>query len=258
LGTEASTIGTCGRSTESKRLPIAVHDRGRGFGSPVESPRNHRVHRPAALGSTRSGRTLYLPKRFENADLDRSLAVMRGAPLATLVSVDANHCPFVSHLPLVVEQRGESLVCIGHLARANPHSTLLAGQLATAIFHGPNAYITPNWYVENDVPTWNYAVVHARGHVSLIEDRRGIVECLEKLTAMVERGPDAWKFWIPDDLVDVLEQSIVGFTMPVEVLQAKFKLSQNRPEADRSRVIEGLATRADAGSLGIRALMKER
>jgi transcriptional regulator len=201
---------------------------------------------------------VYLPKRFENTDLERSLALMRAAPLATVISVQSTGAPFVSHLPLVVEREGDALICIGHLARANAHWKLLNGGEATAIFHGPNAYITPNWYAENDVPTWNYAVVHARGPVELIEDRPGIVECLEKLTAFVEAGPDAWKFWIPDDLVDVLEKSIVGFRMRVESLESKLKLSQNRSGTDRARVIAELDARSDPGSRAIAALMKGR
>jgi transcriptional regulator len=199
---------------------------------------------------------VYLPKRFENTDLAQSLALMRERPLATVISTGVNGHSFVSHLPLIVERDAERLVCIGHLARANPHWKLMAGGVATAIFHGPNAYITPSWYVENNVPTWNYAVVHVRGPVSLIEDRAGIVRCLEKLTDHVEHGPDAWKFWIPDDLVDVLEKSIVGFEIAVESLEAKFKLSQNRPDADRDRVIQGLERRQDAGSRGVAELMK--
>jgi transcriptional regulator len=200
---------------------------------------------------------LYLPKRFEDSNLDRSLAVMRVSPLATLVSVDVDHQPFVSHLPLIVEQEEKNLVIVGHLARENAHWRLLADREATAIFHGPNSYITPQWYTENDVPTWNYAVVHARGPVTLIEDRAGVVRCLEKLTAVVEHGIDRWQFWIPDDLAEGVERHIVGFQMQVKSLLSKFKLSQNRSEADRAGVMHGLGTRADDGSRGILALMKQ-
>lgn len=201
---------------------------------------------------------MYLPKRFENSNLEQALAVMRASPLATLVSVDADQQPFVSHLPLIVERHGESLVLVGHLARANPHWKLLANSVATAIFHGPNAYITPKWYAENDVPTWNYAVVHARGRTTLIADRAGVIGCLEKLTAVVETGADRWQFWIPDDLAKGVERHIVGFEMHVESLLSKFKLSQNRSEADRVGVMRGLSARADAGSRGVMDLMKQQ
>ncbi len=202
------------------------------------------------------GRQVYLPKSFENVDVERSLGLMRAAPLATIISVDEEQHPFISHLPLIAEQVGNRLVLVGHLARANAHSQLLGGAEATAIFHGPNAYITPTWYTENNVPTWNYAVVHARGRVALIQDRAGIVRCLEKLTAVVESA-GGWQFWIPDDLATTLERHIVGFELEVDGLSAKFKVSQNRSSADRAGVIRGLEARPDAGSHGVLALMRE-
>ena len=199
---------------------------------------------------------MYLPRHFENTDVARSLALVRAHPLATMISVDEDGSPFVSHLPLIVEHEGDGLVCIGHLSRANLHWKLLGGRNATAIFHGPEAYITPSWYAQNSVPTWNYVVVHVRGVVTLIEDRAGIVRCLEALTATVEKGPDAWRFWIPENLRNTLESAIVGFHMSVETIQSKFKLSQNRSEADRARVLRGLAGREDDASQSLRAFMQ--
>ena len=201
---------------------------------------------------------MYLPRHFDNTDREQSLALMRAHPLATVISVDQDEgSPFVSHLPLVIQPDGDGLVCIGHLSRANLHWKLQGGRQATAIFHGPDAYITPTWYVQNAVPTWNYAVVHVRGMVTLIEDRAGIVRCLEALTAAVETGPDAWKFWIPENLRDTLESAIVGFRLTVDTVQSKFKLSQNRSAADRERVLRGLAGRSDAASHSVRALMEQ-
>jgi transcriptional regulator len=98
--------------------------------------------------------------------------------------------------------------------------------------------------VQNSVPTWNYAVVHVRGVVTLIEDRAGIVRCLEALTATVEKGPEPWPFWIPEDLRDTLESAIVGFRLTVDSLQSKFKLSQNRSAADPDGVLRGLGAEA--------------
>jgi transcriptional regulator len=200
---------------------------------------------------------MYLPKRFENADPDRAVALMRAHPLATVISVDRDQPPFVSHLPLIVERRDDQLVIVGHLARANPHWKLLAGRQTTAIFHGPNAYITPTWYEECDVPTWNYAVVHVRGPVTLIDDRDGIVRCLEKLTAVVETEPEGWQFRVPDDLAEHLERHIVAFELRVESMASKFKLSQNRSAADREGVLRGLRARSDDGSRGILAILEE-
>jgi transcriptional regulator len=199
---------------------------------------------------------VYLPSPFANSDLKKTLAVMRKHPFATVISVDASEQPFISHLPMVVEHVDGELICYGHLARANAHWRLLSGGSTTIVFHGPNTYITPKWYVENGVPTWNYVVIHVQGQVTLIEDRAGIVKCLEKLTALVERGPEPWPLWIPDNLAGSLERSIVGFRLHVEKLDAKFKLSQNRSAADRAGVVAGLSERLEDASLAVRDLMK--
>ena len=103
---------------------------------------------------------MYLPKRFKNGDLQKSISIIEKYPLETVISV-TEAGPFVSHLPLVAENQESQLTLYGHLARANPHWKLLDRRDVYVVFNGPNAYITPTWYAENDVPTWNYAVVHA-------------------------------------------------------------------------------------------------
>lgn len=203
---------------------------------------------------------MYLPARFEEKDLARALGLVRAHPLATLIGgVTGDGAPMVNHLPLVV--RAESpLVLAGHLARANPHTRALRdGDPVTAIFHGPNAYVSPSWYAEHDVPTWNYAVVHARGKLRWREDFAGLVEILKLSTDLLEKGPNAWEFGLPEDLADpaVLTRAIVGFEIEVQSLDAKFKLSQNRTEADRRGAIQGLTERGDPMSLRIAELMKE-
>ncbi|MFL5812566.1 MAG: FMN-binding negative transcriptional regulator [Bdellovibrionia bacterium] len=202
---------------------------------------------------------MYLPKRFENSDWVQSLALMQKYPLATVIS-QTEQGPFVSHLPLVVEVTEDVITLFGHLARANPHSKYLGKQPVYVIFNGPQAYITPKWYAENDVPTWNYAVVHVKGSCTLIEDPAGIQKCLKVLSDFAEKdNADPWEFWIPEDLAapGVLEKAIVGFSIQVESIQSKFKLSQNRSEADRAGVIRGLESRKDDASQAISALMKQ-
>lgn len=203
---------------------------------------------------------MYLPKRFNNDDIEKSLQLIRNFPLATLISVGTNQTPYISHLPLVIESDANrnSFTLFGHLARANPHLQLLNQQKVYAIFHGPQAYITPRWYAENDVPTWNYAVVHAQGPCQLIEDVPGILNCLKKLTQQIEgQKPSGWEFWLPEDLQPgTLEKHIAGFQIQVETLQAKFKMSQNRSEADRQGVIQGLSQLEDDRSKEVLELMQ--
>lgn len=202
---------------------------------------------------------MYLPARFKSEDESDILEIIRRNPLATLISVKENQ-PFISHIPLVAEKNGDKLTLIGHFAKANPHWQLIEGS-ATAIFHGPNSYITPRWYSKNDVPTWNYAVVHLSGTGRLLQDYEATVSCLKKLTAHTEsQSKTRWEFWLPDDLAKPhdLMSAIVGFEVVVDDIKAKLKLSQNRSLADRSGVIEGLLTdRSDENSIEVAGLMKK-
>lgn len=175
-------------------------------------------------------------------------------PFATVVSVE-NGEPYISHLPLTVRRTGDQFELIGHVARANPQAKIfLKNNSVTAVFHGPHAYITPNWYAEDDVPTWNYSVVHARGRLELVESHEGILDCLRELSAHAEKHwPSGWNFFVPDDLKEPqLTKHIVGFKIFVEEIQHKNKMGQNRSQADLEGVVSGLATREDDGSCGVR------
>jgi transcriptional regulator len=192
--------------------------------------------------------------KFKHENQAEIFEIIGKYPLATVIS-STQKGPFISHLPLVMDPHEKGVSLVGHLARANPHWKLLNGSEVTVIFHGPSAYITPKWYVENDVPTWNYAVVHVKGRVELIEEKEGIIDCLKKLTAHAETSSkDPWEFWIPEDLSN-LSQMIVGFRIVIDKMNAKFKLSQNRSDEDRKGAIAGLEKRGDEVSREVSRLM---
>ncbi len=201
---------------------------------------------------------IYNPQRFKSADTNEAFDLMDQNPFATVITVLEGK-PFASHLPLTPKMVGNEIELIGHLARANPHWKSFANSQATVIFHGPHTYITPQWYLENDVPTWNYSTAHVTGKIELIESHDGIVECLKELTAHVERHwPSGWEFFIPDDLTgDILPQSIVGFKIKADEINFKKKLSQNRTAADRAGILKGLETRADDNSRSVLSEMKK-
>jgi transcriptional regulator len=125
-----------------------------------------------------------------------------------------------------------------HVARANPQWLELASSpRVLAIFAGPHGYVSPTWYAEAGVPTWNYAVVHARGVARAIDDAQRTQRHVEALAAKFERGRAAP--WIPDYDVRRLG-GIVGIEIHVDKLDGKFKLSQNRSAVDRERVVAAL------------------
>ncbi len=210
---------------------------------------------------------MYIPSHNLELDRSRILRLMREHPFATLISSDPRSPssePFLSHFPLLASEStssGGSIRIEGHMSRQNPQwQHFAAGAVAVAVFHGPHAYITPVWYEEDDVPTWNYAVVHARGDVRIIDDAPGMLKILAAVVNRFEGTPSEsrWKFRLPEDLAraEVLGASIVGFEITVTAIEAKFKLSQNRSAEDRRRVIAGLKARGDDESLGVARWME--
>ena len=185
--------------------------------------------------------TLYIPEHFRLDDRDAALRLMRDNAFAVLVCAGEGGL-HVSHIPLVVDAEGGDVTLLGHLAVNNPQAQALrTARHVTAIFQGPHAYVSPGWYANHpSVPTWNYAVVHASGAAEPMEEAE-LHELLMRLSASYEAGREKpWRMSeLPPAYVDGMLKGIVGFSIKVERLEAKFKLSQNRP-AEIPRVIAGL------------------
>jgi transcriptional regulator len=183
--------------------------------------------------------TLYVPSHFRVEDRAELLEFMRENAFATLVSSGASGL-HVSHIPLIADAAADrSVRLLGHIARANPQwSALEKADHVVAIFHGPHAYVSPSWYEHHPaVPTWNYAVVHAEGKPRLM-DEAALRELLRRLSSTYEEGrPAPWRMeGLEPDYVAKMVGVIGGFTIEVERLEGKFKLSQNRPGQDAGRV----------------------
>lgn len=167
-----------------------------------------------------------------------------------------------SHIPFLTEHDGDRLHLQGHLARPNPQVDDLArGGEVLAIFHGPHAYISPNWYATGpSVPTWNYVDVHACGTVQLVEDAKWLRRFLVRLSERQEaRNPIAWRMQdLPETYVETMLKGIIGLDIAVTRLEGKYKLSQNRPAADRPGVIAALEAQDDHESHAVARLMRDR
>lgn len=196
--------------------------------------------------------TMYMPPHFDSKDRALAIALMRAHPLATLISTDEAGFPFLSHLPLHLEQRGDELVLLGHCARPNPHWRYLqARPRALASFMGPQAYMSPRVYPERArVPTWNYLAVQCTALARLIDAPLDKDRLLKKLIA--DHDPDYIAQWIAlgTEFQHKMLAGIVAFELTVVDLQCKLKLNQHRPEAHaRMREIYG------AGNADERALV---
>src|SRR3954468_23850056 len=193
---------------------------------------------------------MYLPDAFENHDLPLLLSLMRRNPFATLVGV-VQGAPEIAHVPLLVKEA--PLRIHGHLARPNPLARLVeAGASLTAVFHGPHAYVSPRYYkTVPNVPTWNYAVVHASGPARVIEALPHVRELTAAFEAAAERP------WTVDEPYAArIAPGIVAFEIAVETLSGKLKLNQNRKPEDWAAVVEQFEHADDAGERETAALMK--
>lgn len=192
---------------------------------------------------------MYLPKHFASSDLDHALRLAAEHPLALLVGPDAAGDSFGSHLPLVAAPADEGFVLEGHMARANPHWGWLSQQRSLlAVFSGPSAYVSPRHYDSlQNVPTWNYAALHAYGDIELIDGAADKDALLKRLIGRFE--PDYAEQWrgLPEAYQHKLLGAIVGFRIRVTRWELKLKLSQNRAPTERERIREALAASDDAG-----------
>ncbi len=180
---------------------------------------------------------MYIPSHFAIEDKEVMLQLARDHNFGILISVIDNS-PYASHLTFDIREDDNQVWLYGHVAKANPHWRHFDQQSALAIFEGPHGYISPTWYEEQGVPTWNYAVVHMRGEMEAMTDREPTRDVVESLSETHEQeNPDPWIPDYPDAMLD----AIVSFRMRVTDINGKFKLSQNRKEADKKSVLTQLS-----------------
>ena len=189
---------------------------------------------------------MYLPKHFLVEDQSVLAQLISEYPLATIVAnLDGRF--EINHLPLMLSADKTKLY--GHVAKMNPLVKVASSSSTsvTAIFNGPNAYVTPSWYPSKQesgkvVPTWNYAVVHAEGSIKLIEDVQWLRSHVSQMTDLHESTyQSTWKLDdAPEEYVQMMLKAIIGIEIEISSLVGKFKLSQNRPAEDYDAVVEQL------------------
>lgn len=202
---------------------------------------------------------MYLPKHFEVTDPAAIHAVVRACPLAIWATV-VDGQPVVNHVPFMLDAtRGEHGTLIGHVARANP--VWRSPGPSVLIFQGPDAYVSPSWYPAKRehgkvVPTWNYAVVHVHGTLRFYDNAPELHGLVSQLTATHESTQaKPWKVDdAPADFVAANLRAIIGFELAIERIEGKWKVSQNRNEADAL----GAAAALEAGGQGDSAALIRR
>lgn len=208
---------------------------------------------------------MYLPSHFEQTDAAALHALMDAYPLATLVTLGADGFT-ADPVPLLFDATaGAHGTLRGHVARANPLWRQADGQAVLAVFHGPQAYVSPSWYPSKAahhkvVPTWNYAVVQARGTLRAVHDGPWLQALVSRLTERHERGrAEPWAVAdAPADYVQQMLRAIIGIEIEVTQLVGKWKVSQNRDAADRQGAADGLEALGDDAARAMAALVRGR
>lgn len=210
---------------------------------------------------------MYTPPQFRVDDPAEIRRFMLAHSFATLVAVEGGRIE-ATHVPLLwretscfggTEPRAQGYL-IGHVARQNPIWKLLAGeQPCLAIFTGPHAYVSPNYYVNAElVPTWLYTAIHARGRATVSQDAAHLWNVLDLLTAHYEAVFP--RPWTPSRLsaerMELLLGNIVAVEIAVSEVEAKYKLDQPRKPEDREGVIVALSRSADSGAGAIAEMMR--
>lgn len=194
---------------------------------------------------------MYLPSHFETPDLALLHQLILAHPLGALIThgergLDANHLPFE-----LDAGSGEQGVLRAHVARNNPlWQEAKEGDEVLVIFKAVDGYVSPSWYPSKQahhqqVPTWNYAVVHAHGRIRVRDDARFVRRLLASLTRVHEAAePKPWKMAdAPRDYLEAMVAAVVGIEVEITGLVGKFKLSQNKEEADRQGAANTLQAR---------------
>ncbi len=204
---------------------------------------------------------MYIPAPFRVSDEATIFSFIARYDFGTIVTSSASNGLIATHVPILVKRVGDRAVLQGHVARANGHWRDFDGSTqALAIFQGPNGYVSPTWYTTAPaVPTWNYAVVHIYGRPLATEDRQVTSGILEALVRKYEshRSRPYRTEELPGSFYEQLVSNIVAFEMPIDKIESKFKLGQNRSKEDREGTLKGLIAEGSPGAAALGAFMRE-
>jgi len=200
---------------------------------------------------------MYIPKSFAETDVATLYQFMRDNNFATLVTQHESEL-VATHLPFLIDK--DAGILRAHMARANDQWKTFDGHEALVIFQGPHAYVSPTLYETHpSVPTWNYTAVHVYGVPHIVEDEAIARTMLRDLVNNHEHGRQPeWQMDLPDDYLHKNILAVVAFEIPMDRVEGKFKLNQNRSEADQRNVAASLSDSSSAVERATGELMASR
>lgn len=199
---------------------------------------------------------MYIPKEFQESDKSEIYKLIKEYPLGILITHTTPELQ-ISHLPFIINEEENKLIT--HIANNNPHIKFL-NKKSTVIFNGPNLYITPSWYTEKSlVPTWNYITIHISGKVTLISNEKSLCTLLEKTTNYFEnKNNSSWKNNLGLDLNTELRKMITGIEIKISNIEAKYKISQNRTNQSKNKLIKKMKEEGSNDALKMAEIMQRK
>ncbi len=176
----------------------------------------------------------YPPQYHQEANFENVLEVVKNYPFATLITA-RNSEPFITHIPIVHEvDESKYGKLVAHVDKNNPQvATLIDGEIVTAVFHGPDCYISPSTYSTKQLPTWNYIFAHLKGTIKLLRDKEIVKRTLVRMTSFLEGENPKYILVQDDPRMDAMVDYIVGFEIDITDWEGKFKLSQDKLKKDQ-------------------------
>ena len=200
---------------------------------------------------------MYIPKHYENKDIDKAVKFMQTFNFATIVTSEMEK-PTASHLPFVITKRNDKIILASHFSKANQQNLDFDKKNILTIFSEPHAYVSPKHYdKKQNVPTWNYVSVHVYGKAKIIVNEIAVFKMLEQMIATFEK--EYLNQWNELDISykSKMANGITAFEITVEEIQFKEKLSQNKTKSERKNIITELAKSENANENLVAKYMAE-
>lgn len=183
---------------------------------------------------------MFTPTIFKFKNEQDKLDFIKKYSFATMVNVK-NGVPLATQLPFVISEKEGKLILSSHFAKANEQTEYLESAVSLVIFSEPHAYISPRHYDKYEsVPTWDYIAVHAYGKARILHDENEKLAALEAMIQFYDKGYRQQWDSLTDRFKHGMARGIVAFEMEVSELQGQQKLSQNKTEQERQRIVAEL------------------
>jgi transcriptional regulator len=187
---------------------------------------------------------------FRVDDVEDARAIVRAHPFATIVTADLR----ATHMPCLVDEQADGLAILSHVARADPVAAALRGPLLM-IFQGTHGYVSASWYADETIPTWNHVTLHVRGTPELHDDALPVLRrTVDHFEAAVEHP---WSLDRMGDTAREMADEVRAFRLPAATWYAEAKLSQDKPDEERARIIAGLEAAGPYANARLAGLMRQ-